>query len=199
MNTNIFSYKNLTKSFSLKKMLSLLNGEPYVNINAILGGIPVYVTSMKYTTTNTTTSNTTFLGEELVDNISIGPYTITLDLICFGNQYLQELKNLYSLAKERRGNDCVISLIYDKSNETYSNLIITQMDFTDVSNTIRMQKVSLTLKSIKIGSINDIEAKPELTNTIINDFYHVNKTPVLFEATSNLNAELQKLPQFKEV
>ena len=173
----------------------------YIYPNAFLDDIPVYVTQLTYSRGNSVTQNTLFFGEDVIDNIEKDSYDITIDLLCFGKEYLSEIKKLRALAEDQVGSQNIISFFYQKNKVHYYPLIITNISYTDSAESTLFQSVSITLKQINVALATDANGKnATLTTVLISNDSFISSQTENYDMPMNLYEELRRdIPQFKEV
>lgn len=170
----------------------------YIYPNGFLDEIPVYITKLDYSKRSSVTPNTLFLGEDVIDNIEKAPYDLTIDLICFGKEYLSEIKKLRTLAE---GSQNIISFFYQKNKEHYFPLVITNISYTDSSETSLFQSISISLKQVNLALSTAVDSEnTTLTAVLITNDSFINSQTEQYEMPMNLFEELRRdVPQFKEV
>ena len=174
-----------------------INGS-YIYPNGLLGKLPIYITSLQYSRSNSITGNKTFIGPELVDNISFEPYSITLNIICFGQEYYEELSKIKNLSENPEAFQNIIALYYAKTKEVYAPLAITNFDFSDNSDSTMLQKVSLKLKNVDIREF--IENNGVYTTSTLNPNDYIKDVhPEDNPMPLNLLDELQNLEPYKNI
>lgn len=166
--------------------------------NGFLGGLPIYITEFDYSTSNSITGNKTFSGTELSDNIYIEPYSITLNIYCFGKEYKDELKKLIGLSREKIGKENILTLYYSKYKEKFFPMVITDMSFTDNVNSTNFQEVKIILKNIDVREFIQINNVTTTSTLIKNNSIKIME-PVKFEIPLNLQYELFKNQNYSEV
>lgn len=174
----------------------------YIYPNGLLGGLPVYITDFKFSKSSSVTSNILFYGDEIVDNLEKKSYEITLNVICFGKNYLDRLNELKQLATTPIGEENIISLFYQKDKIYYYPLVITNIDYSDNSDTTRLQSFSIKLKQIDVALITELNDSnySTFTSVLIKDNSYISSITEEFQMPQNLYEELKEnIPQFKEV
>lgn len=169
----------------------------YVYPNGMLGELPVYITEMSFAKSNSISSNALYYGDEVVDNIVKEAYEVNLELICFGKEYLNEIKNLRNLSEDKSGEENIISFAYRKNSTIYYPLIITNVSYSDSADSTMLQTVSIKLKQINLTSFS--EADKEITCVLKKSESYSNGGLFETELPKNLYEELRKeIPKFKE-
>ena len=173
----------------------------YIYPNGFLDDIPVYVTNLDYSKGSSVTPNTLFLGEDVIDNIEKSPYDLTIDLICFGKEYLSEIKKLRTLAEDQVGSQNIISFFYQKNKEHYFPLVITNISYSDSSETTLFQSITISLKQVNLAlATADDSGNSTLTAVLVTNDSFINSQTEQYEMPMNLFEELRRdVPQFKEV
>ena len=174
-----------------------VNGS-YIYPNGLLGKLPVHISCFQYSHSNSVTGNKTFKGENLIDNIVLEPFSITLTLICFGREYFEMLENIKKLSESPKSFQDIIVLYYAKTKKVYGPLAITNFDFSDTSDTTNLQKISLKLKNVDIREFIDENGIISTATLNLNDYInevHPDDNPMPL----NLLDELKNTKQFKEI
>jgi hypothetical protein len=159
--------------------------------NGFLNDIPVYITEFDFSTSNSVTGNKTFDSMELSDNIYIEPYSITLTVYCFGQEYKNELLKLRKLSRNKIGKDNILTLYYSKYSEKFFPLVITNMSFTDSATSTMFQEVKITLTNIDIREFMSYEGITTTSTLSRNNSVKITE-PVKFDFPLNLQDELSK-------
>ena len=100
--------------------------------------------------------------------------------------------------EEKEGTDNIISLFYKKNKINYSPLVITNINYSDTTESTRLQTISISLKQISLSIFND--ESYETTNILTkNNTYTICESMDL-DLPKNLYEEMkQKHPEFQEI
>ena len=159
--------------------------------NGFLNDLPVYISEFDFSTSNSVTGNKTFESMELSDNIYIEPYSITLTVYCFGQEYKNELMNLKRLSRNKIGKDNILTLYYSKYSEKFFPLVITNMSFTDSAASTMFQEVRIDLKNIDVRSFMNYEGVTTTSTLSRNNSVKITE-PIKLNLPLNLQNELAK-------
>ena len=122
-------------------------------------------------------------------------------MLCFGKEYLSEIKKLRALAEDQVGSQNIISFFYQKNKVHYYPLIITNISYTDSAESTLFQSVSITLKQINVALATDANGEnATLTTVLISNDSFISSQTENYDMPMNLYEELRRdIPQFKEV
>ena len=167
--------------------------------NGMLGNITVSIIEFQYSNNNNISNNKMIYNKEIADHINNEAFSINLQILCYGEEYLEEIKKLQTLIREESASSAVIPLYYAGTNEYYFPLAITSLNFSNNSKSRYFQKISLQLKEVKIyKTLNDYSDKLT-TNTLNKEEFFQNKNLTKFEIPANLKEEIQKSSVYKKL
>ena len=113
--------------------------------NGLLGSIPVFIETFEFNTSNSITSDKTFQGIDVADNVSVEPYSISISIAAFTDFYIDNV--IYKEAKDT--NRLINSVLYKSEDWEYEKewrFIITKSEYD--GKTVSTPKP----KSIYLGS-----------------------------------------------
>ncbi len=167
--------------------------------NGMLGNIPVYIIEFQYSNSNNISNNKMIYNKEIADHINNEAFSINLQILCYGEEYLEDVKKLQALTRENSAASAVIPLYYSETNEYYFPLAITSLNFSNNSKSKYFQKISLQLKEVKIYKTLNDNSDKLTTNTLNKEEFFQNKNLTNFEIPANLKEEVQKSPIYEKL
>ena len=166
--------------------------------NGLLGSIPIYIESFELSTSNSITSNKTFKGIEVADNISVEPYSISLTIVAFTEFYIDIIEMHQKVARESNGKDGITALYYNKFNTIYGPLAIENFSFRNDAKATFLQLIDIELKYMEIRKFITDENGVITTATLGANDYFKNQEVLESGMPINLFDELSRTDKFKE-
>ncbi len=166
--------------------------------NGLLGSIPIYIESFELSTSNSITSNKTFKGIEVADNISVEPYSISLTIVAFTEFYIDIIEMHQKVARESNGKDGITALYYNKVNTIYGPLAIENFSFRNDAKATFLQLIDIELKYMEIRKFITDENGVITTATLGTNDYFKNQEVLESGMPINLFDELSRTDKFKE-
>ena len=188
--------KSWQETFNKYKNMS--NGS-FKEPNGLLGNIPVSIIEFQYSNSNNISNNKMIYNGEISDHIKNEAYSINLQLLCYGEKYLEELKKLQSLSKENSALSAIIPFYYSETKEYYFPVAITSLNFSNNDKSKYFQKISLQLKNLKINKSLSTNNEQLTTNTLNNNDFFQNQNLMNFEMPSNLIEEIRNSDIYKNI
>ena len=114
---------------------------------------------------------------------------------------MSEIKKLRTLAEDQVGSQNIISFFYQKNKEHYFPLVITNISYSDSSETTLFQSITISLKQVNLAlATADDSGNSTLTAVLVTNDSFINSQTEQYEMPMNLFEELRRdVPQFKEV
>ena len=166
--------------------------------NGLLGSIPIYIESLEYNTSNSVTSNKTFKGIDVADNISVEPYSISLSIVAFTDFYIDVLEMHQKVARESNGKEGITALYYNKFGTLYGPLAIESFSFRNDAKATFLQLIDIELKYIEIRKFITDDKGVITTTTLETNDYFKNQEVLETGMPVNLLDELSRTDKFKE-
>lgn len=167
--------------------------------NGMLGDIPIFIHSFEWQTATNVTSNITFEGTEIADNVSVNPYGIKLEIVAFTDFYIDVIELHQKVARESSGQKGLMAFYYNKFKQLYGPVVITNMNLKNTSKDTFIQLISIDLKFVEVRKFITNEDGIITTETLgANNFFRDQQ--LLAEGMpQNWFDELSRTDKFKEI
>ena len=139
--------KNLFKKIDFKKLEEWYKGFYVAKPNGLLDGIPLFVISTSYTQDNEITGYKSYLKENFNENMFINPYTLQVEAMVHGLDFIEELEELAKLSKERK----YTFFAYTKlNNKVFAPVAITNFNYSEDYTAYTGMKITFNLKEVNL-------------------------------------------------
>ena len=167
--------------------------------NGMLGDIPIFTHSFEWQTSTNVTSNITFEGTEISDNVSVNPYGIKIEIVAFTDFYIDVIELHQKAARNSNGQKGLIAFYYNEFGQLYGPMVITNMNFTKTSKSTYLQMINIDLKFVEVRKFVTNEDGVITTETLgANNFFQDQQ--LLAEGMpKNWFDELSRTDKFKEI
>ena len=171
----------------------------YIYPNGMLGDTPVFISSFEWQTSTNVTSNITFEGTEIADNVSTNPYGAKIKIVAFTDFYIDVIELHQKAARNSNGQKGLMAFYYNKFKQLYGLVVITNMNFTNTSKDTFIQLIDIDLKFVEVRKFVTNEDGVITTETLgANNFFQDQQ--LLAEGMpQNWFDELSRTDKFKEI
>lgn len=160
-----------------------------VQPNGLLGHIPVFVISTSYTQDNEITGYKSYLKENFNENMFINPYTLEVEVLVYGNKFVQELEKLIEFSKKR---DYTAFMYTKLDNKVYAPVALTNLSYSENYENYTNINVKLSLKEVNLLEFVTDENGVTTTNVYVPEGITQNKELTLWEPNDTMSSQLSK-------
>ncbi len=166
--------------------------------NGLLGSIPVFIETFEFNTSNSITSDKTFQGIDVADNVSVEPYSISISIAAFTDFYIDIIEKHLEVARNSNGKEGITALYYNKFHSIYGPLVIENFSFVNDAKATFLQMIDIELKYVDIRKFITNEEGIITTSTLETNDYFKSQEVLETGMPINLFDELSRTKKFKE-